>query len=65
MAYLNLTSEKELSRVMIYNLNGLEIASYTLNGYRYSEEITNQFPELFVLKVIYADGTEDIFKLYK
>ena len=63
--YLNLTSEKELSRVMIYNLNGLEIASYTLNGYRYSEEITNQFPELFVLKVIYADGTEDIFKLYK
>lgn len=63
--YLNLTSEKELSRVMIYTLNGLEIASYTLNGYRYSEEITNQFPELFVLKVIYADGTEDIFKLYK
>lgn len=63
--YLNLTSEKELSRVMIYTLNGLEIASYTLNGYRYSEEITNQFPELFLLKVIYADGTEDIFKLYK
>ncbi|WP_455587061.1 leucine-rich repeat domain-containing protein [Bacteroides sp.] len=63
--YLNLTSEKELSRVMIYNLNGLEIADCTLNGNYYSEEITNQFPKLFVLKVIYAYGTEDIFKLYK
>lgn len=63
--YLNLTSEKELSRVMIYNLNGLEIADCTLSGNHYSEEVTNQIPELFILKVIYVDGIEEVFKLCK
>ena len=63
--YLNLTSEKELSRVMIYNLNGLEIADCILNGNHYSEEVLDQTPELFILKVIYADGIEEVFKLCK
>jgi len=63
--YLNLTSEKELSRVMIYNLNGLEIVDCTLNSNHYSEEVTNQIPELFILKVVYVDGIEEVFKLCK
>ena len=50
---------------MIYNLNGLEIVDCTLNSNHYSEEVTNQIPELFILKVVYADGIEEVFKLCK
>ena len=60
---LAVSSDKDINRIQVFDLSGRLTETLSIGGRNYNATLTGVSGALYILKVVYADGTSSTIKV--